>query len=116
MGYKYINTEYLEMVTGGDKSITEELIDIFRQQIEEFSEKMKDLYESGSYCELGQLAHKAKSSVAIMGMTNLAGLLKELESDCRQGSNTQNYLTIISTFSKDTTVAINELNDYLLKL
>ena len=73
MGYRYINTEYLEMVTGSDKSITEEIIGIFRQQIVEFGDKMKSLYESRSYAELGQLAHKAKSSVAIMGMENLAG-------------------------------------------
>jgi len=116
MGYRYINTEYLEMVTGDDRGITEELIDIFRQQIEEFGGKMKELYDSGSYSELGLLAHKAKSSVAIMGMNNLAGQLKELEMECRQGTNTQNYPNIIGTFRDETTAAINELDDYLLKI
>jgi len=116
MGYRYINTEYLEMVTGGDKGITEELIGIFRQQIAEFGEKMKSLYDSRSYAELGLLAHKAKSSVAIMGMNNLATQLKELELNCRQGTNTQNDANIISTFRDETSAAINELDDYLLKL
>jgi HPt (histidine-containing phosphotransfer) domain-containing protein len=104
------------MVTGGDKSISAELIDIFRQQIREFSETMKDLHASGSFSELGQLAHKAKSSVAIMGMTNLAALLKEMELDCRQGTNTQNYIGIIGKFRDETAEAVNELDDYLLKL
>jgi len=116
MGYRYINTEYLEMVTGSDRSITEEIIGIFRQQIEEFSEKMKDLYEAGSYSELGQLAHKAKSSVAIMGMDSLAGLLKKMELDCREGINSHDHPHIISTFREETTGAMIELDEYFKKL
>lgn len=116
MGYRYINTEYLEMVTGGDRGITEELIGIFRQQIGEFSDKMRGLYESGSYSELGQLAHKAKSSVAIMGMKNLAGLLKQMEMDCMEGINSHFYPQIISTFREETSEAMTELDDYFNKL
>lgn len=116
MGYRYINTEYLEMVTGGDRSITEEIIGIFSQQVGEFGGKMKILYDSGSYTELGLLAHKAKSSVAIMGMEKLAALLKKMELDCRTGTNPHDFPRIISTFMEETTGALTELEDYYKKL
>jgi len=116
MEYRYINTEYLEMVTGGDKAVASELIGIFANQVVEFGEKMRILNVSRSFIELGQLAHKAKSSVSIMGMEKLAELLKELELDCHTGINNEKYHGIIETFCSETEGSVLELEDYLAKL
>jgi HPt (histidine-containing phosphotransfer) domain-containing protein len=116
MAYRYINTEYLEMVSGGDREITSDLIDIFCQQSEEFFADMQSLYKSESYTELGHIAHKAKSSVAIMGIDNLAARLKDLELNAHRGDDLQGYLRIIDDFRHDTTMAIGELKDYLKTL
>jgi len=116
MNYSYINTEYLEMVSGGSREITEELTSIFRQQAEEFFLQMNNLYEYGNYEELGLLAHKAKSSVAIMGMEGLASLLKELEINARTKSNTGSYQNVITKFQFETSAAIKELDHYVSTL
>jgi HPt (histidine-containing phosphotransfer) domain-containing protein len=113
MAYRYINTGYLEMVSGGDREITSELIDIFCQQSEEFYEDMQALYKSESYIELGHIAHKAKSSVAIMGIESLAARLKHLELNAHSGDDLPGYLQIIDDFRHDTTMAIEELKEYL---
>ena len=41
MEFKYINTEYLEMVAGGDFDLLKELIGMFRDQVFEFNTELK---------------------------------------------------------------------------
>ena len=66
-------------MSGGDSKFIGEMIDLFREQIEEYKSIMPDLLEKKDYDGLSKIAHKAKSSVAVMGMTEVAELLKELE-------------------------------------
>jgi HPt (histidine-containing phosphotransfer) domain-containing protein len=115
MEYKFIKTDYLEMVAGGDNELLKELIGMFRDQVAEFNNVMKDLYREGNYHALGSLAHKAKSSVAIMGMDSLANMLKKFETEAMAGNNTEMYESYISRFTKDTGSALSEL-DVLIKI
>jgi HPt (histidine-containing phosphotransfer) domain-containing protein len=116
MDYVHINLDYLELVSGGDREIISELVDIFRQQSKEFHEEMLSLFGTKSYSQLGQLAHKAKSSVAIMGMEELASRMKYLEMSAREGNNTGEYQEIIEFFRSESALALKELDDYLRKI
>ena len=44
MEYKFINTEYLDSVSGGDPEIICELVTLFKEQSVEISEEMKSLF------------------------------------------------------------------------
>ena len=114
MEYKFIKTDYLETVAGGDKELLKELVVMFRDQVAEFNSEMNDLYREGNYNALGSLAHKAKSSVAIMGMDSLSNMLKKFESDALDGKNEEMYKSYISRFENDTRSALSEL-DVLIK-
>jgi len=111
--FKFINTEYLETVSGGDRSIARELVEIFRAQVVEFAGEMKNLLAAGDYYSLGLLAHKAKSSIAIMGMNDLASMLKTFELDAKESRGTEKYESYISRFEQETSVAVTELDYYL---
>jgi HPt (histidine-containing phosphotransfer) domain-containing protein len=111
MDFKYINTEYLEMVAGGDSDLLRELIGMFRDQVLEFNSELKALYEEGDYKALGDLAHKAKSSVAIMGMDSLANMLKTFELEAKERKNTEKYEAYILRFEDETTHALVELDE-----
>ncbi|HLN56512.1 MAG TPA: Hpt domain-containing protein [Bacteroidales bacterium] len=111
MEYKYINTEYLENVAGGDLEMIREIVDMFREQSDEAYGQMLSLLESGDYNNLGLLAHKVKSSVAIMGMSDLASMLKKFELDAREGKDTASYKSYIQRYREETTLAIHELED-----
>ncbi len=108
-----INVDYIEEVCGGSKEIIKEMVDIFRQQIPEFCNEMKSLLDSGQNYNLGLLAHKAKSSVAIMGMQDLADKLKELEHKAKKGEEAESYSEYIEAFKRDTSLALKELDDYI---
>jgi HPt (histidine-containing phosphotransfer) domain-containing protein len=116
MDYKFINTEYLNSVSGGDRDITYEIIKMFTEQTVEVYGEMKSLFASGKYNLLGLLAHKAKSSVAIMGMNDLAVMLKTFELQAKEAKETDLYESYIERFKHDTDSAIIELNDFKSKL
>ena len=101
------------MVSGGDKGLVKELVDMFRDQVREIHNEMLLLLSEGDYNSLGMLAHKAKSSVAIMGMDDLAGMLKDFELQAKQGMSVENYPAYIERFARDTELAIVELDDLL---
>lgn len=113
MVYKYINSEYLDSVSGGDPDITREIVNIFREQIVEVYDEMKSLWEKNDYKSLGLLAHKAKSSVAVMGMGDLATMLKTFELQAREGKDSNLYASYIERFKEETGFAITELDDLI---
>jgi HPt (histidine-containing phosphotransfer) domain-containing protein len=115
MDYKLINPEYLESVAAGEISIITELVNMFKEQVIEFHTEMESLYSQHEYRQLGLLAHKAKSSVAIMGMSALADMLKTFELSAKASQNTEMYESYIKRFHDDTKVAMIELDDYLVK-
>lgn len=115
MGYKYINTEYLDSVTGGDTETVKELVVMFREQVAEFCTEMQKLLEKNDFHTLGLLAHKAKSSVAIMGMEDLALMLKNFELQAKEGKEQERFETYINRFRNDTGEAVKELEDMLDK-
>ena len=113
MDYKFINMEYLDSVSGGDPSIIKEIVVIFREQVVEIYNEMKTLLDTKNYKSLGLLAHKAKSSVAIMGMAPLAEMLKTFELQAREEKEPHLYLSYLERFNSETQEAIKELDDIL---
>ena len=111
MDYKFINTEYLDSVSGGDPEITRELVAMFRDQVVEIYNEMKSYFSLKNYTSLGQLAHKAKSSVAIMGMNELAKILKSVEIQAKYGNGSELYESYIARFKTETDAAVIELED-----
>ncbi|MGC1391875.1 MAG: Hpt domain-containing protein [Bacteroidales bacterium] len=113
MGYKFINMEYLDSVSGGDPDIINEIVSIFRDQSVEIYNEMKSHLVSKNYTSLGLLAHKAKSSVAIMGMNGLAEMLKTFELQAKEGKEPQLYEHYLERFKSETEEAVRELDDLI---
>jgi len=113
MDYKFINTEYLDSVSGGDPEMIREIVTMFRDQSIEISGEMKLHFDSKNYKSLGALAHKAKSSVEIMGMNDLGSMLRTLEYQAREGTGSELYESYINRFKKETTEAVKELEDLI---
>jgi len=111
MEYKYINTEFLDSVSRGDSSVIVEIINMFREQAGEMFNEMNILLAEKNYVNLGLLAHKAKSSVAIMGMADLAIMLKTFELQAKEGKESDKYESYVKRFGDETAEALKELDD-----
>lgn len=98
-------------MSGGNQALILEMIDIFKNQVVEFADGMEQHFLDKEYEKLGKLAHKAKSSISIMGLTELASQLKSLELMACAGNDVEKYPAIIEKFKIETTEAVSELDE-----
>ncbi|MFH0759115.1 MAG: Hpt domain-containing protein [Bacteroidota bacterium] len=100
---------YLKTMSGGDAKFISEMIDLFREQVDEYTQLMPELLRNKDYINLSKLAHKAKSSVAVMGMSQVSVLLKELEILAFEGKAAEKYEDMVDEFIEKSHLALAEL-------
>ena len=108
--------DYLNEMSEGNQDLVRDLIEMFIKQVPIFSKQLDDLYQCGDNILLGKLAHKIKSSVAMMGIKELTSDMKTLEIIAIEGKEIEKYPVYISKFKSISNEAIIELNDILIKL
>ena len=106
----FTNLNYLHTITEGDTTSMRELILLFIEQVPEFIDNLKKLLAEERFLELGKEAHKAKSSVMIMGMDDLGHDLKALQLDTISGIRKETYAQHVSRFETECLAAVEELN------
>jgi len=114
--FKHINMDYLNEMSDGSSELVRDLINMFIKQVPIFSEQLDICYQNRDYISLGKLAHKIKSSVAMMGIMELTSDMKTLEGIAKDGVDVEKYPTYISKFKIISSEAIIELNNILIKL
>jgi HPt (histidine-containing phosphotransfer) domain-containing protein len=107
------NLSYLLSVAEGDQELISEMIEIFSTQVREFSGLMNVYLKRGDWQELSKIAHKAKSSVAIMGMRDVTKKLRELEKLAKEEKQVHSYPGYIDYFTEASREAVAELTNYL---
>jgi len=114
--YKHINLDYLNEMSAGSKDLKRDLINMFIKQVPIFNEQMNSYYIEKDYLSLGKLAHKIKSSVAMMGIGELTTDMKTLENIAREGIDVEKYPIYINKFKKISSEAVKELQSILTML
>lgn len=104
-----IDLSILEELTDGSEDLFSDMVDIFFMQVPTFIKNMDEAYAEGNYLKLGQIAHKAKSSVATMGITNLSAKMKEFELLAKSGENPESYPKYMELFKETCQQATAEL-------
>jgi HPt (histidine-containing phosphotransfer) domain-containing protein len=102
-------------MTDSNPELMQELIDIFTSQANEYIQEMQDSFEKKDWQSLSQVAHKAKSSVAIMGMNELSELLKDFEMLARDQKNVNKFPEYIGKFTREINEACKELKTLQIK-
>ncbi len=107
---------YLKSMSGENPEIIKEMIVIFIEQAEGYISDIQKNFDEKNYMALGKLAHKAKSSISIMGMNDLAADMKTLELLTKEGKEEENYAGFVKKFVTQTQQAIDELKETASKL
>lgn len=105
-----IDLSYLESMSAGDNKLIKEMIDIFKEQVPEFISEMKLAIKNNDSKAMASIAHKAKSSAAIIGITELAEFLKTLEKIASNNERTKEYPEFLNYFETTSKAAIKQLN------
>jgi len=112
----YTDLNYLRTITEGDAATIREITMLFIEQVPEFVTNLKKYLEEKRYAELGKEAHKAKSSVMIMGMESLGHDLKALQLATISGTEIETYARHVSRFETECLIAVEELKQELSKM
>lgn len=113
---RYTNLNYLNEITGGEAEMTKEFILMFLDQIIEFRDGMNSFLAEKKWKELGELAHKAKSSVMTFGMNDLGHRLKDLQLKTQRLEDIGSYPAYVDDFIHQMAVAENELKEDMSRL
>lgn len=109
MELKIINLDYLNEIAAGDHDLIIEMISIFNTEVPGYIERMHELAGQGRWEELGKLAHKAKASASIMGMSELATELKHLEQLTIVKKDSEKYTSFIISIESKFNTGMEEL-------
>ena len=112
-GYKHVNLDVLKEISEGSNDLMRDLIFLFISQIPVFIEQLDYYNKNEDYISLGKLAHKIKSSVSMMGISELSSDMKKLEQLAQAKKDTKKYPEYIERFKCISTEAVSELNDIL---
>lgn len=106
---RLIDLSVLEEMTDGSPELLLDMLDIFFLQVTTFNKEMEEAYSSGDFAKLGAIAHKAKSSVATMGITSIVQKMKEFELLAKSGEKSESYPAFLNLFKNTCEEAIKEL-------
>jgi HPt (histidine-containing phosphotransfer) domain-containing protein len=111
-----IDLTYLEMMSEGNKDLMIEMFSIFKEQVPEFIADMNKALADHDWKSLALHAHKAKSSVAIVGIVSLLDDLRTLEVFAKDGKNTESYQGYVDNFCSTCLKAVVEVDDIILRM
>lgn len=113
---RFTNLDYINEITGGDPGIVKEFIQMFFDQLPEFRDGLTQHLAGGKWKELGELAHKAKSSVMTFGMNELGYRLKELQLKTQKLEDIESYPEYVNEFMFEVGEAEKELQEAMTKM
>ncbi len=107
--FKFIDPTHIDSVTGGDEKFKQELISVFVQQMPSLLVGLEKALQDNDYKQLSAIAHKTKSSVALMGIESLRADMSELEQKAKTGDDVECYKRIVTKFLEASTDVLAEI-------
>jgi hypothetical protein len=111
-GYKYVDISFIQNLTSGDIVVIKEIISLFRMEVPLYIADLKKSYDEKQWDNLAAVAHKAKSSFALMGIQEVVADLKSLEIQAKDKQITDIFPAIISNVETIYNLAIKELEAF----
>lgn len=104
-----ISFDYLKEMAEGEEEVIREMTEIFKGQVPELIEKMENALAAKDYDKLRETAHRAKSSVAILGLNDLSESMKTLEQNAEAKTNVHTYDDYVELFKTTCNKALEDL-------
>ena len=115
---RQVNLDHLYELADGDQGFVREMVEFYLGQVPGVVQEMRKLLESKEWRELGEVAHKAKSSFKFMGMQQLTEDARGLEEICRDpqpdeqtiGTLVRSIETLTVTSSEELQIELSKIN------
>lgn len=108
-----IDLTYLNDITDGDAEAKRQIISLFLTQAEEIMQRFDAARNTGDIDEIGRIAHLAKSTSKVMGISGVSEKMQELQLLADRHEQTERYDELINVYFNDIPVALDELRQVL---
>ncbi len=87
---------YLNQVFQGNKQMINQIISMFIKQVPTYFDDMQDCIIRAEYNALHPLAHKAKSSIAMLGLKDMETLVLKIEKNSKEGLDEKELASLVA--------------------
>jgi len=105
---------YLNQIFQGNTTMINSIIELFLQQVPEYIGEMEDCIIIKNYQALHPLAHKAKSSVAMLGLKKMEKFILEIEYKSKHQINIDQLPSLVTSLREQSDLVYGELQSILI--
>lgn len=104
---------YLNQIFQGNKDMINNIIKLFLDQVPEYIGEMVDCVDRNDLLSLHPLAHKAKSSIAMLGLKNMEVNILQIEQDSKHNRNLEALPNLVSQVKDECDIVYAQLRELL---
>ncbi|MDA3911226.1 MAG: Hpt domain-containing protein [Bacteroidales bacterium] len=110
---KKFEVNLLNKRTGYDPELMKEMFLVFKEKYQEYFSLMLARSQSKDWVGVSEIAHRAKSSVAIMGMESIREAFNEIETVTYNGSEIPDFEPRLNQLQNDVELAVLQIEAYI---
>jgi HPt (histidine-containing phosphotransfer) domain-containing protein len=100
---------YLNQVFQGNREMINNIIVLFLQQVPKYVHEMEECVRKNEPLSLHPLAHKAKSSVAMLGIKDMEADIAQIEQDSKYLRNLDGLPLLVNRLKQNCQIVYNQL-------
>lgn len=104
---------YLNQVFQGNQDMINNIIQLFLEQVPQYIGEMEKCVERQDFISLHPLAHKAKSSITMLGLKSMEQQVINIEEDSRKHRNQAGLGDLVQELRAECEIVIKQLNCFL---
>lgn len=104
---------YLNQVFQGNREMINNIINLFLQQVPEYIREMEECVRKNEPLSLHPLAHKAKSSVSMLGIKDMETDILQIEQDSKHLRNLDGLPVLVTRVKDSCSVVYIQLKEQL---
>ncbi|MCH2198431.1 MAG: Hpt domain-containing protein [Flavobacteriales bacterium] len=104
---------YLNQVFQGNKEMINNIIKLFLEQVPEYIKEMEDCVDRNDLLGLHPLAHKAKSSVSMLGLKSMEKNILDIEQFSKEHRNLEGLPDLVGLIRTECDVVQDQLEKVL---
>lgn len=103
----------LNELFGGNQQMINEIVMLFLEQAPRHIEEMQESHQQQNFDLLGIVTHKAKSSVVMLGLNELASKLSKIEKDTRDRKNYDGLEALLNEVLDEYKIVFDQFKTFL---
>ena len=113
--YKYINLDYLDMMSDGDESMKKTMLEMLLEELPREFGEMTKLLEQENWEMLSSVSHKMKSTLAFVGNEEMTIANQQVEQIAKSNPSAESLTGLINSLIRMCPLVVSELEDEFSK-